>query len=505
MLKYLIKKWKYLLAVLGLSVGIAYAAQVNPPIPDITLERMQIAYDNAPQIKAKYKMEQASFIQEAIDENAIQIEIGDKTKDKFSEELNIKKWDNEVSLKIKHKTNEKKNLELDGDKIKMKGDKTEMHFYEVENGYEYEIILLEKPDNNLIEFDIEIKGLNFYYQPALNLEDNPEADYCTDTTCFKEIDGQMATTTHRPENVVGSYAVYHESKAGDYHKMDGKNYMAGKAFHIYRPKITDAEGNWTWEEMNIDIETGILTITIPQEFLDNAVYPVSSKGLTFGYDPESHGQSSTGFIANAILTDFINRLGGSGTGNSMSAYCFTAGPGMFQLGLYRNSDDVLIGNTDDITEYTTGWQTGVFVSEPELSAINYNLAFMHNNVSTSYFKIYYDTGGNTSSQIEYSTYGTWTNPVTWGGSGYGYIFSIYCTYTAGGAEDTCIYSSGNWDILYSDNCYINTNTYVAGDFNLIYDGAGSFGLAAVIGCDDLNIGTGAEIQMLNGTAEFAIY
>ena len=36
-------------------------------------------------------------------------------------------------------------------------------------------------------------------------------------------------------------------------KARGKNYKTGKAFHIYRPLITDGAGKTVWGELNIDL------------------------------------------------------------------------------------------------------------------------------------------------------------------------------------------------------------------------------------------------------------
>ena len=84
--------------------------------------------------------------------------------------------------------------------------------------------------------------------------------------------------------MAGSYAVYHQTQEGDYTALGGKNYKAGKAFHIYRPRIEDATGASCWGELNIDVKAGLLTVTIPQDWLDQAVYPVRhAAGLTFGY------------------------------------------------------------------------------------------------------------------------------------------------------------------------------------------------------------------------------
>jgi hypothetical protein len=160
--------------------------------------------------------------------------IGDK--------LKISHWDNEVEFTIEFKDKVKKHLVTN-------------EIADGEGGYEYDVVLEEKPNKNTFDFDITSKELNFFYQPALTQQEIDEG-------------------AQRPENVIGSYAVYHKTKTG--HRIGDKNYMAGKAFHIYRPKIIDANGAWVWGDL--DIQGNKLTVTVPQQFLDDAVYPVTIKG-----------------------------------------------------------------------------------------------------------------------------------------------------------------------------------------------------------------------------------
>lgn len=94
--------------------------------------------------------------------------------------------------------------------------------------FEIELILNERPATNVFEFDIDTEGLNFYYQSELSTEEVDKGGY-------------------RPENIVGSYAVYYAEKEGVVKSVDEANrYKTGKAFHIYRPVITDSKGERVW-------------------------------------------------------------------------------------------------------------------------------------------------------------------------------------------------------------------------------------------------------------------
>ena len=196
------------------------------------------------------------------------IEIGEE---RHSPYLRLHKWDGEVSLKVDVPYGKNGEKSLTQNRLRWANHKYDVDFYprepeeieenghkftiNEEGGVEFDVILKERPESNIFEFPIESKGLKFYYQPELTQKEKDEGAF-------------------RPENVVGSYAVYHESKQGDYTQLGGKNYKAGKAFHIYRPKVEDAEGNKIWGKLNIDEKKGVLTITIDQEWLDKAVYPV---------------------------------------------------------------------------------------------------------------------------------------------------------------------------------------------------------------------------------------
>ena len=62
---------------------------------------------------------------------------------------------------------------------------------------------------------------------------------------------------------------------------------------------------------------------------------------------------------------------------------------------------------------------------------------------------------------------------------------------AGAPTDTCTYSSGDWHILESDNCYITSDVYVDGKFNLIGSATGQFGCASgvKVSAENFNFGT----------------
>ena len=168
------------------------------------------------------------------------------------------KWDYEVQMMVRYKgviaTGSRQILTND---IKWGSGAQEVKAYPIDiegadGGFEIEVILNSKPATNVFEFEIEgAENLDFFYQPALTQE---------------EIDGGA----FQPDNIIGSYAVYHKIKAN--HQIGSLNYATGKAYHIYRPEVIDADGNRVWAELFY--LNGLLSVTVPQSFLDKAVYPV---------------------------------------------------------------------------------------------------------------------------------------------------------------------------------------------------------------------------------------
>lgn len=246
----------------------------------------------------------------------LEVEIGDSKQADFYPQIKLMRWDNEVNCSFRIVGNGlTPTMRFDSEKIIWAQGDTEAHFYDLpasgkyEGGYEFEIVLKSKPASNKIDFTIQTKGLDFFYQPPLT-DEHHVGDYTrhgtiagvteTDT---KDSSGRVLD--HREPKVVGSYAIYHSTK-GRWNEINGKAYKAGKAFHIYRPKVKDALGTEVWADLNIDVAQGIMTITVPRDFLNKATYPVV-------IDPE-YGYTTVGgswgeYMANTEC--FVAELGNS--------------------------------------------------------------------------------------------------------------------------------------------------------------------------------------------------
>jgi hypothetical protein len=292
-----------------------------------------------------------------------------------------------------------------------------------DGGYEINVTLNSEPASNVFNFAISgADDLDFFYQAPLWQEAGLEAptEDCTDTDC-----STPEGTSHRPDNVVGSYAVYYKDHANH---IDGQtNYATGKAYQIFRPQVTDAVGSTTWATLSYD-DAGTLTVTVPQDFLDGATYPVTVDP-TFGYS--AIGGTSGSWSANFALRSAKTYAGVNGTLTSLSIYgSKSSGTLNLQEGLYiastkQDSSVAVTVNT------TPQWLTGNAVTGVTTAAAsNY---FIYFNTDTTGFVPVYDTTGSGFSRYVAQAYGTWPSSMTDANNNVNnQELSMYATYTAAG-------------------------------------------------------------------------
>ncbi len=388
--------------------------------------------------------------------------------------LEISKWDREVYMVV-GKPNIISSLSLtdveslDNKLISKNSEDVDLEIYFKEGKLEYDIVLKSKPITNIFSYTIESENLNFYYQPALNIEMNNLS--CTPTDC---------EGSHRPIDVVGSYAVYHSSKRDN-------EYKTGKAFHIYRPLVIDANNDTIWGELNI--ENDLMQITIKQDWLDNAIYPVR---VDPAFGNTTIGTSGPiGVPEGARGTNFT--IGESGTGISITAYITGNRVNQdweYAFAVYEDFAPLTDGNTtvQPVTSTVNAdWYTLNYVNPPTFES-GHTYTLVSSGTGTMQFgqfaQIYYDsTGPSHWETARYSAGSIWTafsSP-----NSHDVTHSIYSNYTAV-AGDTCTYSSGNWEVDCSDNCTISSSVDIGGN-NITLVGTGHFALQANITSIDKKI------------------
>ena len=359
-----------------------------------------------------------------------EVEIGDIEASDFMPHAKLKRWGEECSLDIKLAGEiTETELEVEEHKVKSKykvkqGDfelEVENEFYglspDTQNelgAFEFDIILVKKPPTNRLVFDIEAQGLTFHYQPELTQEEINHGD-------------------ERPENVIGSYAVYHSTRSNIHaSEADAQKYKAGKAFHIYRPKVEDAEGEQVWGELHIDEEAGTLTITIPQDFLDRAKYPVRhAAGATFGYT--TIGTAGTAVIEDSIYGSWYECPAPGGVVSKLTAALLATLAHDTKCAIYNYVGDAdagtLVGGTNEILVPVTDpadWYDFTFAAPPDVTALTKYFLVAWGEATGGQVRLAYDTLVNKGIWLS-RAYNGWPSPMA-GEITMTHKFSIYATY-----------------------------------------------------------------------------
>lgn len=287
-----------------------------------------------------------------------------------------------------------------------------------DGGLRFELVLKAKPLVNSFTVPIKSKNLRFSYQPFLTEQD-------------------IAEGTMRPLNVEGSYAVYHATKKNN-------QYMTGKAFHIYRPIAEDALGVKVWCSLHIDeyIDPKNLTITVPQQFLDEATYPVT-------IDPDL-GYTTEGGTGAELASEHVSQRRGSawpmpaggGTANYIKAYLW--GPiSVCDVKAFINQKDSggagnhgqIAGPVENLAcALALHWEEFTFSNEALTGGINYLLNILGDKASQgkgSVYYCYYDDADPSAvaSYFEVQTYGAPDSPWVVDPEGTTRDYSIYCNYS----------------------------------------------------------------------------
>lgn len=291
----------------------------------------------------------------------------------------------------------------------------------VNGGVKIDILLMEKPDINIFSFDIDgWEDFDFFYQPSLQDEklsepEKEKLDYCTDTDCY---DKEGKVFLSRPEHIVGSYAIYHKTKKNN-------QYKTGKAFHIERPKIVDAEGREIWAQL--EFKEGVLSVITPQEFLDTATYPVRIDP-TFGYTTIG---ASTQFQNDPSASKFTAPE--DGTITSITSVAGTFANLDFAHAVYSDNSGTIDAflASDPVNVPVSGTTATWYTSDVDLAITGgtvYWLAHWPSITGQAFER--YDAGD--TSQYAYSTGDTfenWPDPYT-AAAFLDRMMSIYATYTA---------------------------------------------------------------------------
>jgi hypothetical protein len=366
--------------------------------------------------------------------DSVYVEIGDAKQNSFYPQIKLMRWDNEVNFSMRL-VDELPIIDVftEANVIGWYTENKIVKVYEVlkgtsiydEGSYEFEITLLSKPKINKIEFTISHKNIEFLYQPPVSK--------------YEYVPGVLDIII-RPPHVVGSYALYYKNPP--FTTSKGKWYGMGKAFHIYRPKITDSRGISVWGELDIDEVNNKLYVTIPQEFLDEAVYPVfHAAGATIGYPTigatEGASTTPTAVMSRSNTDDF------GGDSNFIYFYCKKINGNIPMVGALYDLTNLLSPQAPEITvsNSTYQWVSIPFTpTKPTLPASTLCGATVGYNCSVSdpiYFM--YDSGGTTPNRYQTMTYPYWKFFV----ANYMLTTNRYSLYASYGQVFNSIYAINN--------------------------------------------------------------
>lgn len=452
-----------LIAVIGFGILFLVKPEVNVNPP----QAVEVKAGNLQELKI-------AAVGKAVSEGVVSEKYAFKTKDNSVIQvgterhsppkpyITLDKWDGEVSLKIRMPFETGDNGTIIGDKVrystadnplvKETDPRVDIDIYpkladaqHEEGGVEFDTILYEKPAINKIEFALETNGLNFFYQLPLTsewvvgqkIDGENGIRAISSVTETDVVDDLGRRRIHRPENVVGSYAVYASEEKINYE--GGKLYRTGQMGMIYRPKIIDSAGTEIWGVLNVDQDAGILSVEIPQKFLDEAVYPVTvdpdfgyttAGGTSFTIWNDDNTGKATGHRGFGTYTPTF--VGGAVT--KFSFYTFRASETHYlDLAVYTASGsptrpDTRVGSATTVTIGTVNpaaWKDSQAANIPLTNGVNYVAVYGNPNTNVD---LYYNDAGGSYSRYEADG---WTLPTTfiednWGSS---INISFFATYT----------------------------------------------------------------------------
>lgn len=371
-------------------------------------------------------------------DDAIDVEIGDSTSTSFRPHLKLNRWDGEVGFSIEFPSalsGATRTVDDVNEIITWKRGDYTLKWYphqdlvkHPDGAFEFEIILGKKPPTNKFTLNFESKGLEAFYQPPLNQEPMPEGGVLATETDIFDIDGNVIA--HRPPEIVGSYAIYYKDPPKNV--VGGKKYRTGKAFHIERPQLTDANGDVSWATMDLNGQAKTLTITADATWLANAVYPVIVDP-TFGYS--SVGATNSSVNANGIYFSKYTTAE-AGTLSKITAHIkHDMGTGQrWQTALYSISGTTATWICNSATGYST--TTFAWVDFPQTGDFgigDYLLAENASSETTPTRMMAYDSIAS-SAAFKSQTFGTWAASYTSVSFGVSRRYSIYATYATGGTN-----------------------------------------------------------------------
>ena len=252
----------------------------------------------------------------------------------------------------------------------------------------------------------------------------------------------------------------------DYGHLDPNNWTYEQKFNDLNTADLNGQDSWTADGQIDVVETGT-----PYEGTKHVYY--SSDAGSYSMNRTITAVTYGTYYVSIKPNDDTQYIYHFGINNNLDndIYCL--------VGLTKNKIQCYNGNTSTFEEVgtysaNTWFRMGI--------AFEYT-AGGYESLSQRHYKVSMNDGAFGAEKRLNKTTGTSFNKMNFSSTvGNKTFYLDYISYEYGGAvADPCEYSgTGDWYVNYSDNCYITSDVYINGSFNLINDGAGSFGTIANI-------------------------
>ena len=217
--------------------------------------------------------------------------------------------------------------------------------------------------------------------------------------------------------------------------MASWNGIGGRFGRILRPKIIANDGKEIWGEVLINADK--LIITVPQDFLNSAAYPIIiDPTSTFGSGDLDGDGSSTLMTVAQLYGQKLTTPSDAESAVSFTLWCRSSSGTRYAKAVLVNSSKAVVSNgvgeavSMSVTEAA---RTSSFATPPTLiPSTDYYICIVCDG---TYVIFYYDSVPGTYFYDTSNNYSSPTDPTD-GSEGSDRYYEIYCTYnqSAGGSK-----------------------------------------------------------------------
>lgn len=377
-------------------------------------------------------------------------------------------WKDQPGIKVKYDLGEPTLGERLADKRKQEV-VTEVVPFADSQGFKVDILLNERPATNCFTYQLEgWEQYDFYYQPALT-------------------DEEIAEGASRPEEIVGSYAVYHKTLKN--HQLGQENYATGKFAHIPYPYVWEVENATDTKHRaeSFAITDGQMQVCVSADWLDKATYPVRVDP-TFGYTSVGASAHTPGIDNYILLSANSYSPSVDGRLQSISVY-FQSYDQNIRYGLYTSSGSRVTAaspSSGPAGTFNNAWTTINQNNEALSSGTSYHVALEQNGGPT----LRYDSIGISFKYFNHTLFTDFPSSATLLDFGSNFQHSMYSTF----AENQPLVSTNGADAIRTQKATISGSLQDEGNSSVTQHGFAYGTLSNLQGGDTSTTTLGAGTQ-----------